>query len=263
MDLKKAKEAADNAKDKAKSAVKDMFQLYVNLLSVNAKYPWNKILKEQTQPNPYTDLQCVSKNGPRGPLCKSFDDCMMFHFLTVFPNNAAEQERYYLKNVLKKPQRVSVHQFVQCVEQLNTCIGQLPCWFYSPRLVNVLFTEADLASHVLQKCPFTWQDQFNLHKKGMTSVDMRSLLMSLEVIDCICTQEKSNAQSGNKASNKGKKGNRQPGTDVFDGTVDGLVVLVTKAICLTADCDGQTMYIRYICVSSGAPCAQPHNNATK
>jgi hypothetical protein len=22
-----------------------------------------------------------------------FDDCMMFHLLTVFPNNAAEQER--------------------------------------------------------------------------------------------------------------------------------------------------------------------------
>ncbi len=31
---------------------------------------------------------------------------------------------------------------------------------------------------------------------------------------------------------------------------------------LTADCDGQTMYVRYICVSSGAPCAQPHKNPT-
>jgi hypothetical protein len=49
---------------------------------------------------------------------------------------------------------------------------------------------------------------------------------------------------------------------VFDGTVDGLVVLVTKAM-LMADCEGQTMYVRYICVSSGAPCAQPHNNPAK
>jgi hypothetical protein len=33
--------------------------------------------------------------------------------------------------------------------------------------------------------------------------------------------------------------------------------------CLTADCEGQTMYVRYMCVSSGAPCAQSHNNPTK
>ncbi len=54
----------------------------------------------------------------------------MFHLLTVFINNAAEQEKYYLSNVLKKPQRVGVRQFVQCVKQLNIYIAQLPCWYY-------------------------------------------------------------------------------------------------------------------------------------
>jgi hypothetical protein len=51
----------------------------------------------------------------------------MFHLLTVFPNNAAEQEKYYLSNVLKKPQRVGICQFVQRVEQLNAYVAQLPC----------------------------------------------------------------------------------------------------------------------------------------
>ncbi len=55
------------------------------------------------QSNPYMDLQGASKKRPRGLLRKSFDDCMMFHLLTVSPNNAAEQESYYLINVLKKP----------------------------------------------------------------------------------------------------------------------------------------------------------------
>ena len=32
---------------------------------------------------------------------------------------------------------------------------------------------------------------------------------------------------------------------------------------LTADCEGQTMYVRYMCVSSRAPCARSHNNPTK
>ncbi len=92
-------------------------------------------------------------------LRESFNDCVLFHLLTVFPNNAAEQENYYLSNMLKKPQRVGVRQFVQCIEQLNTYVVQLPCWYYSlsynPGMipVNVPFTEADLASHILRMCP--------------------------------------------------------------------------------------------------------------
>jgi hypothetical protein len=163
LDLEKAKEAAENARAKAESTAKDIFQFYANLLSVDAKYVWNKIIQEQTQSDPYTDLQGISKKGPRGLLYKLIDDCVMFHLLTVFPNNAAEQERYYLMNVLKKPQCVSVHQFVQRVKQLNSYIMQLPCWFYSPSvkpttiLVNVPFTKADLASHVLRMCPLMWR----------------------------------------------------------------------------------------------------------
>jgi hypothetical protein len=38
-----------------------------------------------------------------------FNNCIMFHLLTAFPINAAEQEKYYMFNVLKKPQRVKVH----------------------------------------------------------------------------------------------------------------------------------------------------------
>ena len=47
----------------------------------------------------------------------------MFHLLIVFPNNAVEQEKYYLSNVLKKPQQVGMHQFVQRVEQLNAYVA--------------------------------------------------------------------------------------------------------------------------------------------
>jgi hypothetical protein len=124
-----AKETAKNKKDA--TAIK-MFQFYTNLLSLDAKYVWNKIIREQTEADPFKDLQGVSRKGPRGLLCESFDKCVMFHLLTVFPNNAAEQEKYYLSNVLKKPQRVGMCQFVQGIGQLNAYVTQLPCWYYSP-----------------------------------------------------------------------------------------------------------------------------------
>jgi hypothetical protein len=78
------------------------------------------------------NLQGVSLEGPRGMSCESFNNCIMFHPLTAFPINAAEQEKYYISNVLKKPQGINVHQFVRCVEQLNAYIAQMPCFNYSP-----------------------------------------------------------------------------------------------------------------------------------
>jgi hypothetical protein len=61
-----------------------------------------------------------------------------------------------------------------------------------------------------------WQDQYNLNKKGMTPMDMRSLLTSLEAIEHICTYKKGisdNFKKSDKSSNKGEKGKKCPGTD--------------------------------------------------
>jgi hypothetical protein len=79
------------------------------MLSADAKYMWNKIFKEQMEADPFKDLQGMFRKGPSGLLPKSFSKCVMFHLLTVFPNNAAEQEKNNLSNVLKTPQRVGVH----------------------------------------------------------------------------------------------------------------------------------------------------------
>ncbi len=92
-------------------------------------------------------------------MCKSFDNCVVFHLLTMFPINAAVKEKYYIINVLKKPQGFSVRQFVRQVKQVNAYIAQILCFHYSPNAnastkpVNVPLTEAELGSHVLQMCP--------------------------------------------------------------------------------------------------------------
>jgi hypothetical protein len=109
-----------------------MFLFYLNLLSPESKYSWNKIVSEQMESDPYVNLQGDSLEGPRGMSCKSFNDRVMFYLLTAFPINAAEQEKYYISNVLKKPQRINVCQFVWRVEQLNAYIAQMPCFYYSP-----------------------------------------------------------------------------------------------------------------------------------
>ena len=99
-DLEKAKRAQHIAKGAKHVATSKMFAFYSNLLSPESKYAWNKIVSEQTESNPYVNLQGDTLQGPRGMSHQSFLDCVMFHLLTAFPINAAEQEKYYISNVL-------------------------------------------------------------------------------------------------------------------------------------------------------------------
>jgi hypothetical protein len=188
-DLEKAKQAKRITKGVMTAAASKMFSFYSNLLSPESKFAWNKIISEQTEGDPYVNLQGDTLEGPRGILHQSLNNCMMFHLLTAFPINVAEQEKYYISNVLKKPQRVNVRQFVRQVEQLNAYIAQMPCFYYSPHAnartkpENFPFTEAELGAHVLRMCPLLWQDQYNMNKKGMAPMDIRLLLTLLEAND--------------------------------------------------------------------------------
>ncbi len=214
VDLEKAKQAQEIAKGAMTAAASEMFAFYSNL-----KYAWNKIVSKQMESDPYVNLQGVSLEGPRKMSCKSFNNCVMFHLLTTFPINVAEQEKYYVTNVLKKPQRVNIHQFVRHVEQLNAYITQMLCFYYSPHTnastkpKNIPFTEAELGSHVLCMCPLQWQDQYNMNKKGMTPMDMRLLLTLLEAIERVCTYKKGKLESSKKSSKKDEKGKKRPGTN--------------------------------------------------
>jgi hypothetical protein len=89
----------------------------------------------------------------------------------------------------------------------------MPCFYYSqhsnastkPEIY--LFKEAELGAHVLRMSPLTWQDQYNLNQKGMTPLDMHTLITLLEAIEHICTHEKGKPdEKSEKSSFNGKKG---------------------------------------------------------
>ncbi len=237
-DLEKAKQAGGIAKSAMTTATSKICTFYSILFSPESKYTWNKIVDKQTESDPFVNLQGDSLEGPRGMSCKLFNDCIMFHLLTAFPIKAAEQEKYYISNILKKPQRINVHQFVHHVEQLNAYIAQMPCFYYSPNAnastkpKNVPFTEAELGAHVLRMCLIQWQDQYNMNKKSMTPMDMRLLLTLLEAIECVCTYEKGKLDSyekSEKSSNKGKNGKKCPGIN--------FLARVPKKVCFEKHCN--------------------------
>ncbi len=70
---KKASFTKESAKNKKEATATKMFQFYTNLLSLDAKYLWNKIVREQTEADPFKNLQGMSRKGPRGLTQESFD----------------------------------------------------------------------------------------------------------------------------------------------------------------------------------------------
>ncbi len=98
----------------------------------------------------------------------SFMDCIKLHKLTVFPADAAKKQRYYMQQTIKKPQQVTVRQFVSRMGVLNDYLAYLPTVFdlsmavAGTKKINVLFDEANLARIVLNLVPSSWVNQYNM-----------------------------------------------------------------------------------------------------
>jgi hypothetical protein len=74
-DLEKAKQDQETAQGAMTTAANLIFTFYLNLLSPKSKYAWNKIAVEQTESNPFVNLQGVSLEDPRGMLHNLFNNC--------------------------------------------------------------------------------------------------------------------------------------------------------------------------------------------
>jgi hypothetical protein len=65
---------------------------------------------------------------------------------------------------------------------------------------NILFTEAEaeLESHVLWVCPLQWQDQYNLHEKGMMLLNMCLLIPFLRLLSTYVPRKRPTAHNPRK-----------------------------------------------------------------
>ena len=135
----------------------------------------------------------------------------------MFPSDAAEQQRFYISNVLKKPQRVTVRNFFQQVEQLNGYLSYLPCIYDSPRATPetkpvAAFDEAELVNLLLRMCPESWQDQYDLTQDSLPQ-SVRKLLGVLENVEKVVAnsngKEKAAKECAKKATGKRDKGKRK------------------------------------------------------
>ncbi len=92
---------------------------------------WDRFVNEMHTKNPWIGVNGKTNKELQVHSWISFIDCIELHKLTVFPAGAAEKQRYYMQQMIKKPQRVTVHQFVSRMGFLNDYLAYLPMVFDS------------------------------------------------------------------------------------------------------------------------------------
>jgi hypothetical protein len=89
--------------------------------------------------------------------------------------------------MIKKPQRVTVCQYMSCMGVLNDYLAYLPMVYdyfmaiEGTKKSNMPFDEDDLAGIVLNSVPVTWVNQYNMMHSTLPN-SPRALLPDLEAI---------------------------------------------------------------------------------
>jgi hypothetical protein len=184
---KLTQELFSTASKQYNEAVGATYELLRNLLAGEPQTQWDRIVREMHKRDSWAGANGERHDEKRPKGFKAFLDCLELHELTVFTADAAERQRYYIQQGVRKPQRATVRQFISRVEVLSGYLKYLPPLKNSPKAVattkkgNIPFEEADLASIILAALPLTWQNQYNLTHSTVPK-SLRALLADLENI---------------------------------------------------------------------------------
>ncbi len=186
------------------------YKLFHCFVVGKARMQWDRIMNKMHTKDPWIGVNGKSNKSICMKSWISFMDCIELHKLIVFPADAAEKQCYYMQQMIKKPQQVTVGQFMSHMGVLNDYLAYLPMVFDSlmavvgTKKMNVPFDEADLARIVLKLVPSSWVNQYNMTHSTL-SKNPRALLNNLEAIEQVmdekhCTSFKAKAKEVSAAS---------------------------------------------------------------
>jgi hypothetical protein len=102
--LNKLNESLKAKKTIAVELAQKVYELFRCFVLGKAQTQWDRIMNEMHTKNPWIGVNGKSNKGVCLKSWISFMDCIELNKLTVFPADAAEKQRYYMQQMIKKPQ---------------------------------------------------------------------------------------------------------------------------------------------------------------
>ena len=140
--MSKSHEEKESLKRKIKTTEKDLekakktvlteivkaYELFCLYFVGEAHTQWDKVVQEIDQKDPWVAVNGVFNKRPRKRTWEYFLDCIELHKLTIFYYDAAELQRYYMQQHVRKLQCITVQAFVTFAWAFSTTT-----WLIHPR----------------------------------------------------------------------------------------------------------------------------------
>jgi hypothetical protein len=215
LELEGTKKLVTKKKGKFLKAIQKPFNLACQLVIGEVQTQLDKIVKEMFNCATWIGINGKSNKGPRVRTWNSLMDCIELHKLTVLPADAAEKQRFYFQQVVRKPQRVTIRQYMSRMGVLNNYIAHLPSIYYSLMAVastvkgNGIFGDGELTSIILTSMPQTRQNQYNLTHSMVPELPC-VLMPDLEAIECIMNERYNERQKAKGKAQVAKPDSKGP-----------------------------------------------------
>jgi hypothetical protein len=107
-------------------AIAETYDQLRNLLSGDAQSQWDRVCREMHEHDSWAAVNGQVTKGRHQQTWTSFLDCLELHKLIVFSADAAEKQRFYIQQAVRKPQRATVRQHISQMGVLNDYVRHLP-----------------------------------------------------------------------------------------------------------------------------------------
>jgi hypothetical protein len=108
VEIEQTQQMLQEAQKAHNKAIAESYEQLRNLLSGNAQSRWDCICRKMHKRDSWAALTSQVTKGRCPRMWMSFLDCLELHKLTVFSADAAERQRFYIQQVVRKPQRATV-----------------------------------------------------------------------------------------------------------------------------------------------------------
>jgi hypothetical protein len=203
--IKEFKAAVAAAKEEMTAAMATIFSTTANFFWGDGKTPWDNIVHEQTEKDPWTNLR-GEQSGVHGKTMAAWQDCFILMLKTMFANNAAEQQKFYLTLLWLRPSKMKVRAILQRFTTLAGYVGELLSLIHSCDATDAMkpvepYGNGELTTIGLHAMPGPWQKQYDLVHKAPR--DIQYLQDALEKIEVAFPLGRGNGSS--KINGKGNK----------------------------------------------------------
>jgi hypothetical protein len=126
VEIEQTQQMLQEAQKAHNKAITKTYEQLRNLLSGNAQSQWDCVCREMHERDSWAAVNGQVTKGRCPQTWMSFLDCLKLHKLTVFSADAAKRQRFYIQQVVRKPQRATVQQHILRMGVLNDYVKHLP-----------------------------------------------------------------------------------------------------------------------------------------